>query len=108
MADRDYTTLQKGMDIEEIKPVSAYSVSENFYGGLITHIAKLRNSPVYLLLDMETDGIQVKDVAVETLEELDFNVLKTIALQRGIKFNVVGVSREALIEKIKKVTLVLN
>jgi hypothetical protein len=108
IVDKDYSQLEKGMDIENIRPISEYKIPDSFYGGAVTHIAKLRNESVYLLLDMETDGIQVKDVAVENLEDLDFKILKEIATNRNLKFKPIGTSKEELIEKIKKVTLVLN
>ena len=108
VADKDYSHLSSDVKIKEMKPIAEVGLPEVFYGGSVTHIAWLFDSPFMLLLDLATDGIQVKDIAVENLHDLNISILKDIAKAKKIEYKNVGMPKDELIEDITKAALVLN
>ena len=104
--DKDYTKLTD--PLESLLPISEYGLSERFYGGNVTKIGKLKDSKIFLLIDDSVNGLKVKDIAVDNLEDFDFKVLKDLAKQKNIKFKPIGTSKEILIDEIKKVALTLE
>lgn len=108
MVDKDYSELQDGMDIELMQTLEEANLPEGFYGGAVTHVAKLRNSKITLLINAEYDGLQVVDVAVTKLEDLEYSQLRELAKSKGLDFKPVGMTKEAFIDLIKGYTLDLN
>ena len=106
--DKDYSKLTDKMHIEYLKTVEEFGLSPSFYGGAIDKIAKLKGADIYLLIDSQTNGLQIRDVAVDNIDKYSFKVLSEFATIKGIDFKPVGTSKEVLIDEIKKRTLVLN
>jgi hypothetical protein len=106
--DKDYSVLADDMQIEYMKPVSEFGLTETFYGGNVNHIAKLKDSPFFLLMDTLKGGLQIRDVAVKSLEEIDYNVLRKYAAEKNITEKQATITKVDLIEKIKKVALTFD
>ena len=96
---KDYSKLSEDIQLEIMKPISEYGLTESFYGGMVTHIAKVKDSNVYLLLDLETDGVQVRDIAVDSLD-VDQKILRELARAKALEYSPVGVKKEELINMI--------
>ena len=97
--DRDYTNLS--VPIKKLVPISHYGFNEQFYGGRVSHIGEIKDSKILLLIDNETDGIQVVDIAVMELESLNFDILKQYAKQKNMKFDWKLVTKEEILKLIK-------
>ena len=99
--DRDYTELS--VPLKKLVPLSNYGLDEQFYGGRVQMIGEVKDSPVLLLIDKETDGLQVVDVATHKLEDINISTLKQYAKNRGIKFEWKSTTKEEIIELLEKV-----
>jgi hypothetical protein len=98
--DKDYSQLSDEIVIQEIKPISEYGLTDGFYGGAVTHIATLKDNPIYLLIDLETDGLQIKDTAIKDFE-VDPKILREVAKSKELKHRPVGVTKEELVALIE-------
>jgi len=104
--DRDYTKLD--VPLKRLVPISLYGLTEDFYGGRVTHIGEIKDSKILLLIDNESDGLQIIDIAVENLEDLNCDILKQYAKSRHIEFDWRKVTKEEMIELIAPKTLVIQ
>ena len=105
--DKDYSTFTNDMKIEYIKSTDELGMSEGFYGGNVDKVAKIKDSPVYLMIDSRTDGLIIKDIAVDSLEQFDMRDLKELAKHKGIEFKPIGTAKEDLLQDILKKCLQL-
>ena len=82
--DRDYTKLD--VPLGEFKSIDQYSLPSEFYGGNVTHIGDVKDSPFKLLLNNGDDHMKVVDVAADSLEAIDAMCLKNYAKSKGYEF----------------------
>ena len=97
--DRDYTSLN--VPLKNLVPISRYGLGQHFYGGRVTYIGVLKDSPVLLLVNNES-GINIIDTAVEKLEDLNCEVLKKYARDRNIEFDWRKATKEEVVELLQK------
>jgi len=97
--DRDYTSLD--VPLKKLVPISNYGFVPEFYGGMVTHIGEIKDSKVILLIDNETDGLQIIDTAIEDINDLNMEVLKQIAKTKAIEFDWRKTTKDELVEKLK-------
>jgi len=101
--DKDYSELSDDMKLEYMKPISEFGLTETFYGGNVNHIAKIKDSPFFLLMDTLKGGLKIRDVAVKSLEEVDYNILRKYATNRKLIDKTE--TKEEIISRISKVAL---
>lgn len=104
--DRDYTVVN--VPLESLKTIREYGLNEEFYGGSITHIAKVKDSPVLLLINNDDEPLQVVDVATLTLDDIDYNTLKKYAKSKGIAFDKDGTTKDKLYDVVKSIVMEVN
>ena len=97
--DQDYTTLS--VPLKKLVPVEHYNFADEFYGGRVSHIGVVKDSDIMLLIDNETDGIQIIDTAINDLNKINCDVLKNYAKSKKIEFDWRKTTKEELIELIK-------
>jgi hypothetical protein len=101
--DRDYTIID--VPLENIKTTAEYGLPEEFYGGSITHIAKVKDSPVLLLINNDDEPLKVVDVATPSLDDIDYNTLKKYAKSKGIAFDKESATKEKLYDMVKSIVV---
>lgn len=101
--DRDYSIVD--VPLESIKTTAEYGLSEEFYGGSITHIAKVKDSPVLLLINNDDEPLKVVDVATPSLDDIDYNTLKKYAKSKGIAFDKDGATKDKLYDIVKSIVV---
>ena len=84
IVDRDYSVLN--VPLGEFKTTEEYGLNEDFYGGNVTHIASVKDSPIKLLINNEDSCMEVVDVATDNIKDIDIMSLKQYAKARGLQF----------------------
>ncbi|MBW2003007.1 MAG: hypothetical protein JRI72_00120 [Deltaproteobacteria bacterium] len=87
IVDNDYSRLNVAIQLIPIEKYEGYNLNDNFYGGRVQCIGKMKDSPVLLLINNQIDGLQVVDTAINELEDLSLTVLKKIAKGRKLKLD---------------------
>ena len=102
--DRDYTKLEVPLE-PGFKSISEYGLGDNFYGGNVTHIANVKDSPIKLLLNNDDDHLKVVDVATDKLESIDTMSLKKYAKARNVEFNWSSATKDEIVNLLKPVLM---
>jgi hypothetical protein len=99
LGDIDYS--KKEVSIKKLVSISDYNLTDDFYGGNVSWIAELADDNIKLLCNND-DGLTVVDVAVESFENLNLQVLKDLAKRNGHKFDWKTITKDEVIDLLNK------
>jgi hypothetical protein len=99
--DKDYSKLD--IPLKRLVPVKMYGLDSDYYGGNVTHIGEIKDSPILLLID-NRQGMRLVDTAVkyEDLDKIDMSILKNVAKARKIEFNWKTITKDEIVKLLKK------